>query len=234
MGILYGIGVGPGDPEHLTLKAVRMIKESDIIVLPNKSKEDCYAYQIVKQVISEIPEKQIICCDFPMIKEAAVLESVHDEIYKEVNQYLQTGKNVAFLTIGDPSVYSTYHYIHKRVVQNGGKAEMISGVPSFCAVAARLGIPLAENHEEIHILPGSYEGSFSEEHLSGTRIYMKSGRKLDDLISYLEQQSTKRKLIIRAVSNCGLENEKVYENLDELKKNGKKEYLTVLIVKEIL
>lgn len=234
MGILYGIGVGPGDPEYLTLKAVRLIKESDMIVLSNKSKEDCYAYQIVKQVIPEIQEKKIVCYDFPMVKESELRQSVHDDIYKEVNQYLQTGKDVAFLTIGDPSVYSTYNYIHKRVVQNGGKAEMISGVPSFCAVAARLGIPLAENHEEIHILPGSYEENFPEEHLSGTHIYMKSGRKLEDLIFYLEQQSSKRKLIIRAVSNCGLDNEKVYDSLDELKKDEKKNYLTVLIVKEVL
>jgi precorrin-2/cobalt-factor-2 C20-methyltransferase len=139
-GILYGVGVGPGDPELLTLKALRCIRESDVIVLPSKPKEECYAYRIVKEVYPQVEEKEIICMPFPMIKDKAVLKKVHNEIYEGIAGLLDKNKAVAFLTIGDPSVYSTYSYIHHRVVQNHGRAEMISGIPSFCAAAAALGI----------------------------------------------------------------------------------------------
>lgn len=233
MGVLYGVGVGPGDPEYLTLKAVRIIRESDIIVLPNKRKEDCYAYQIVKKVIPEIEEKQIICYEFPMTKDTGLLNSIHDEIYEDINGYLKKDKQVTFLTIGDPSVYSTYYYIHKRVIKNGKMAQMISGIPSFCAVAARLGISLGEKQEDIHIFPGSYVEPALGENLSGTRIYMKSGKKMETLVSSLEEECVDKELLICGVSNCGLENEKVYYSLEELKKEANPDYLTIIIVKEL-
>lgn len=227
MGVLYGIGVGPGDPEYLTLKAVRIIRESDILLLPNKRKEDCYAYQIVKSVIPDIDKKQIVCYEFPMIKDAEILHSLHDEIYESINGYLQKDNQVTFLTIGDPAVYSTYNYIHKRVLENGGTARMISGVPSFCAVAARLGISLGEGKEEIHIIPGNDEVDIYK----GTCIYMKTGRKLQNLIHSLEKRLKDENLQIYGVSNCGLENERVYLNLLELKNKCEKDYLTIVIVK---
>ena len=68
-GILYGIGVGPGAPELMTLKALRCIRESDVIILPSAPKEECYAYQIVRQVCPEVEQKEIICLPFPMIKD---------------------------------------------------------------------------------------------------------------------------------------------------------------------
>ena len=79
------------------------------------------------------------------------------------------------LTIGDPSVYSTYMYIHKRVMQAGFTAVMISGVPSFCAAAARLGISLGEMMDEIHIIPASYDVRGTVGY-GGTCVYMKSGK----------------------------------------------------------
>lgn len=231
MGTLYGIGVGPGDPEYMTLKAVRNITKSDILLLPNKCKDDCYAYKIAKQMIPGIDEKIILCRDFPMIKDGEQLKILHDQIYEEVKGYL-VDKDVAFLTIGDPSIYSTYNYIHKRVVEGGGKAQMISGVTSFCGVAARLGIPLAENKEPIYIIPGSYNMNGELDIcFSGTYVYMKSGKKLDELIAYLEIQSEKHELQVWGVSNCGLPGEQVYRGLQELKQKHTNAYLTIVIVK---
>ena len=155
-GRLIGVGVGPGDPELLTLAAVRAIRESDCILLPNEKKEECYAYKIVRQVVPEIEEKEICPMQFPMTKNADVLRAAQDRCFAEVRARMMQGKKLVFLTIGDPSVYSTYHYIHRRVLAAGMSASMISGVPSFCAVAARLGISLADQGEEIHIIPGSY------------------------------------------------------------------------------
>lgn len=106
---------------------------------------------------------------------------------------------------------------------------MISGVPSFCAAAARLGISLGGHTGEVHIIPASYEIADTLSY-SGTRVYMKSGKKLKELILLLEQHSRKKNHEIYGISNCGMENEQVYYGLDELKKASG--YLTIVIVKE--
>lgn len=97
-GILYGVGVGPGDPELLTIKALRILKESDIIALPAQEKEHCHAYQIVKQNYPEIEEKELLPLSFPMTKDAALLQKHHEENAEKVLQELRQGKQVAFLT----------------------------------------------------------------------------------------------------------------------------------------
>ncbi len=227
-GILYGIGVGPGEPELMTLKALRYIKESDIIILPSEPKEECYSYRIVQEVYHEVDEKEIICLPFPMIKDREFLRKAHDEIYDRISNLLKEGKNVAFLVIGDPSVYSTYSYIHSRVLSNEGQAYMISGIPSFCAAAAALGISLGDNTDEIHIIPGSYEIEQTMK-LKGTRIYMKSGKNLAQLKRLLEE-SEADSYEVYSVSNCGMENEVLTVGLENL--NTDSGYLTLVIVKE--
>ena len=228
-GILYGIGVGPGEPELMTLKALRIIRSCDVIVLPAASKEACYAYKIAYEVCPKIEEKILLCMPFPMIQDDEELELAHEKNYHEIEDYLCEGKNVGMLTIGDPSVYSTYLYMQHRAVEADFQAVMISGVPSFCASACRLGISLGEKNEEIHIIPASYS---IEEALkySGTCIYMKSGRHLKELLAGLrEQQEKGRRLRAYGVANCGMENEQVYQGLDELEKA--EGYLVTVIVK---
>ena len=229
-GILYGIGVGPGDPDCLTLGAVRKIEESDLLLLPQE-KEKCYAYQIVKQAAA-VAEKETIVLSFPMTKDQNALEHVMEENAKIVCDLLKQGKRLAFLTIGDPAVYATYMYLQRRVRELGGKAQMISGVPSFCAVAAKLGISLGEQEEEVHVIPASYEISHTMQY-RGTRIYMKAGRKLENLCEMLAREQEEREkqgemLQVYAVSDCGLAGEKVMYGLEALKHSG---YLTVVIVK---
>ena len=229
-GILYGIGVGPGDPDCLTLGAVRKIEESDLLLLPQE-KEKCYAYRIVKQAAA-VAEKETIVLSFPMTKDQNALEQVMEENAKIVCDLLKQGKRLAFLTIGDPAVYATYMYLQRRVRELGGKAQMISGVPSFCAVAAKLGISLGEQEEEVHVIPASYEISHTMQY-RGTRIYMKAGRKLENLCEMLAREQEEREkqgemLQVYAVSDCGLPGEKVMYGLEELKSGS---YLTVVIVK---
>lgn len=231
-GILYGIGVGTGNPKQMTLQELEVIKACDLIVIPAVSKEECYAYRIAEQASPEISEKPVLCMPFPMIKDEGKLEISHNKIYENIEGYLCKGQKVGMLTIGDPSIYSTYMYMHKRAKANGWRAEIISGVPSFCSVAARIGISLGEKNEEIHIIPSAYkaENTFS---YNGTCVYMKSGRGLKELISALRlrQETTKELYEISAVSNCGMSGEKVYHGLDELE--TAEGYLTTVIVKKI-
>ena len=226
-GILYGIGVGPGNPELMTLGAIRAIEQCEVVVLPSEPKEDCYAYKIVRAVMPEIDKKEIICRHFPMIREKKKLKEAHDKIFQELKEFLDAGKNTAFLTIGDPSVYSTYNYMQKRAAKAGYETRMISGVPSFCAVAAALGISLGDGKDEIHIIPASYEISETLQ-LSGTKIYMKSGKKLAELKESLQKEPGCFQEVY-AVSNCGLPEQKIMRGLDQLEtKSG---YLTIVIVK---
>lgn len=229
VGVLYGIGVGPGDPELMTIKATRIMRECDVIVLPAATKEECYAYRIAKQICLNIDEKRLFCMPFPMIKEQSKLEKAHDEIFEKLEMELKNGRNVGFLTIGDPGVYSTYMYIHHRAEAAGYKAVMISGVPSFCVAAARLGISLGEKSEEIHIIPGTYDIQKTFDY-NGTCVYMKTGKQLMELIAALWEQKRERRLLhVYGVSNCGMENEKVYQGLTELEQA--QGYLTIVIVK---
>ena len=176
-GILYGIGVGPGEPELMTIKALNTIKECDVIAIPAVSREECYAYGIVEKVYPEIAHKPVMSTLFPMIKDKTKLDEAHEKIYRDIVNELEDGKTVGMLTIGDPSVYSTYMYIHKRIISAGYSARMISAVPSFCAAAARFGTALGEMDDEIHIIPASYDVENTLDY-TGTCVYMKSGKKL--------------------------------------------------------
>ena len=228
-GTLYGIGVGPGDPELVTVKALRCMEKSDLIVLPAEDPVGCHAYQIARQAYPGIEKKELVCLPFPMTKEKEKLRRAHEEIFARIVSYLTEGKIVAFLTIGDPSVYSTYGYIHRRVAAWGGNVKMISGVPSFCAAAASLGISLGDNRDEIHVIPGSYEVEETMA-LSGTRVYMKSGKSLARLKALLEEQQKEKKLSVYCVENCGMADERIRLGAEALEENGS--YLTTLIVKD--
>ena len=230
-GTLYGIGVGPGDPELLTVKAVKRIKEAEVLLLPVEPKEECYAYRIVKSLLPEIGEKQIVCRSFPMSCDKCIVEKFHEQVSHEILEFLREGKHVAFLTLGDPTVYSTYHYIHRRVVSGGAHAEIISGIPSFCAVAARLGISLADRSEQLHVIPGSYDVDEALQ-LKGTLIFMKTGKKLKELCDYIQEKMKPEECEIYAVSNCGMENEQVYQGRQIFEATDSTgEYLTTVIVR---
>lgn len=171
----------------------------------------------------------VLCLPFPMTRDEKKLAAAHAEIYAKIENALKTGHKVGLLTIGDPSVYSTYMYMHRRALEAGWQAQMISGVPSFCAAAARLGISLGENADEIHIIPAAYD-ILDSLAFTGTRIYMKSGRKLEELILLLQEKERTKHSEIYGISNCGMGNEKVYYGLEELKSASG--YLTTVIVKE--
>lgn len=229
-GRLVGIGVGPGDAELVTLKAVRLLRESDVIVLPAESRDTCHAYKIAVQAVPDILDKEIRCMAFPMTKDESILEAAIAAFTEDIVEGIKRGEQIAFLTIGDPTVYSTYHYLHRRVVGLGYRAEIVSGVPSFVAAAARLGISLADRDEQLHVIPGSYGVSDSGLY-PGTRVYMKSGRYLAELKRHLQEEQERRgcELLVYAVSNCGMKNEKVMTGLDELDENSG--YMTTVIVR---
>lgn len=224
-GKLFGLGIGPGDPELLTLKAVRIIQESDVIAVPGKVKEESVAYQITRQAVKELDEKEIIAVHMPMTKDHEKLENSHNEGADQVEKYLKEGKNVAFLTLGDPTVYSTYLYIHKRIQDRGYEVEIVSGITSFCAVAARLNIGLVEKAEPLHVIPASYQIEDALK-LPGTKVLMKAGKKMAKVKEELQKRNDSAVMI----ENCGMENEKIYRSVEEIPEDAG--YYSLIIAKE--
>ncbi len=224
-GTLYGVGVGPGDPELLTLKAHRIINETGYIAFPGKVKEETLAYQIVEPVLAEKENKTYISCPVVMTKDRAVLDKNYNLAAEKIAEVLAEGEDVAFLTLGDPTIYATYMYIHQRVEALGYHAEIINGIPSFCAAAARLDISISERADMIHVVPASYELKDALK-LPGTKILMKSASKMGEVKEELIRHGAQTYM----VENCCMENERVFRSAEEIDENAK--YLSLIIVKE--
>ena len=148
-GKLYGIGVGPGDPELMTIKAVRIINQSDVIVVPGKQAEDSVAYRIAAGICEKLTEKQLIAVEMPMVRDEAILEAGHRAAAEQIEDLLDDGLTVSFLTLGDVTVYATYMYVHKLVAADGYETEIINGITSFTATAARLNTDLVEKDQPL-------------------------------------------------------------------------------------
>lgn len=222
MAKLIGIGVGPGDPELMTIKAYRLLQEAETIFVPGKNITSSMAYRIASQII-DMHAKQVIAFEMPMTKDAKILEDAHSDAVKLFTNYLHQGKDILCLTLGDPSIYSTYMYIHNRIRELRFETEIVSGIPSFCASAATLGISLCEKSESLHIIPASYE---IEEalNLSGTKVLMKSASKLGEVREMLLGKQ------VYMVENCGMENERRFFGAEEIPSDAG--YYSLIIVKD--
>lgn len=223
--IFYGVGVGPGDPELLTLKAARIINECDVLAVPGKTKEESVAYRIALAAIPEIEKKEILCVHMPMTKDETKLEESHRRGAQQIISQLSEKKSVAFLTLGDPTVYSTYLYLQGRVQAAGYETGLVSGVASFLAAAARLNTGLVERAQELHIIPSSY-GIEEALKLSGTKVLMKAGKKMPLIKERLSGTGDE----VFMVENCGMKDEKIYAGAEEIPEDAG--YYSLIIIKE--
>lgn len=224
-GILYGVGVGPGDPELITMKAVRILREADFIAVPATGTSQQTALRIVQQWTQD---KALIECHTPMVRDRKKLSENYDALAAMLISYLDQGKKIAFITLGDPTIYSTYLYIHQRVLAQGYPAQLIPGVPSFCAVAATLNIPLCEGSEMLHIIPSSHESTDEGLALSGNKVLMKAGKAITEVRDKLAASGQLQNAAM--VECCGMENEKIYHSLQDLGEEAS--YFSVIVVKE--
>ena len=149
-GKFYGIGVGVGDPENITVKAVKKLRDVDVIVLPEaKGGEGSTAFEIVKEYVREDVEQLFL--EFPMIKDAEARKIFRKNNAETIIRELKKGKNVAFLTIGDPMTYSTFIYVLEYIPDNI-EVETVAGITSFNSIAARLNVPLMIGDEDLKVL----------------------------------------------------------------------------------
>lgn len=227
-GILYGVGVGPGDPELLTLKALRILRESDVIAIPAETKESCVAYQIALGACPELERKELLTVPMPMTKDHAALERNHEAAARAIALELDQSRQVAFVTLGDPTVYSTFLYVHRKIAGRGYETAIISGIPSFCAAAARLGQGLAERSQPLHILPGTYHSGSGDgiTSLRGTKVLMKTGKNMEAVRRSILESGQEAVL----VENCGMPGETVYQGAASFPDHPS--YYSLIVVKE--
>ena len=224
-GMLYGVGVGPGDPELITRKAERVIRQSAVLAVPDAGRGEKTALNIVGELAEG---KQLLSCAAPMVRDHEALDAAYERNADLVCAALNEGKDVAFITLGDPTVYSTYLYLHKKVVARGYDAEIIPGVPSFCAVAARLGTALCEKSERLLIVPASHKDVTDCLDLDANLVFMKAGKEIGALKETLDHHGLLDKASL--VANCGMEGELVCPRFADLEEGSG--YFSVVLVKK--
>ena len=228
----YGIGVGVGDKENITLKAVKRLGEVDVIILPEaKSGEGSTAFEIIKNYVKKDIEQVFL--EFPMIKDVEARKIFRKNNADTINKLLSEGKNVAFLTIGDPMTYSTYTYVLEHI-SDDVEVETIAGITSFNSIAARLNIPLMIGDEDLKVVSVNRKTDvYKEIENNQNLVLMKISRDFEKIKKAIIETGNKENAVI--VSDCGKENEVVYwdiESVEEvpyfstmiLKKKGVKEW----------
>ena len=229
IGTFYGVSVGPGDPELMTLQAVRRLENCPVIAAPQTPKGGMLALDIAKGAV-DLSGKTILPLRFAMSLDPAVQKAAHIEAARAVKEYLDAGQDVAMLNLGDVSVYATFGYLQEILEAEGCKTVMLPGVTSFCAVAARLNTSLTGIDTPLHIVPGGC-GAL-EECLAqpGAKVLMKSGRQLPGVLAALERRGLLERSAL--VSNCGLPGEQVYADLSVFPREQDAGYFATIIVKE--
>ena len=226
-GKLFGIGVGPGDTELLTLKAARILETVPVIFSPKSSKEkDSIALSIVRPILEKREDYKrlmIVAPIFPMIEDKDELEKVWTSASEMIGQYLDSGRDVAFVTLGDSSIFSTYSYVQKRLI---GKYEIetVPGITSFTACAAAKNEALVEQNEILTIVPKIDDRLNKVLDTSDSIVLMKASRNTSDLEATIEEKNRAKE--IYSVQNCTRENEKIIEGF-----SNEKPYLTTTVIK---
>ena len=232
LGTFYGIGVGPGDPELLTLKAAKLLHEVDIVCLP-KSKEG--ADSVAKKVAGPHLRAQarLVEISTPMVRDTALLEEQWQKGAEEIAGFLKQGLSVAFITIGDSMLYSTYTYLMARVRRLLPEApiECVPGVTSFSAAAAYLQEALAEGAEKLAVVPAIENPEEIRDVLErfSNAVLMKVAGQYDAIVTVLEELQLLDKAVL--ISRLGYPEQRICHDLASLR-GQKLDYLSLILVKQ--
>ena len=226
-GKLIGIGVGPGDTELLTLKAAKVLKTVPVVFSPKSSKEkESIALSIVRPVLEERDDYKrlmLVAPIFPMIEDKDELEKIWTSAAEMIAQYLDSGRDVAFITLGDPSIFSTYSYVQKKLIGDY-EIETIPGITSFTACAAARNKALVEQNDILTVVPKIDDRLDQVLEYSDSIVLMKASRNTTQLETIIEEKERPKE--IYSVQNCTRENEKIIEGF-----SNEKPYLTTTVIK---
>lgn len=231
MGKLYGIGVGPGDPELLTLKAHRVLREADVIFCPEKeSGSGSFAFDIIQGFLKD-SGAEIVNLVYPMHYHGEKLREMWEKNAGRIAGHLKGERTGVFVTLGDPSVYSTFMYTLPYIEAAGVEVEMIPGVTSFCASANSAKIPLTAWNEDLVIAPvrkNSSEdlGKILREH--DNVVLMKPSANQQALLQAIGENHLEDCFVL--ITKAGTGEERLITDFEELKQY-EIPYLSTVIIK---
>lgn len=233
IGRLYGLGVGPGDPELITIKAFRIMKEVDVIAYPKKRMgSKSYAHQIMELYVKP-EEKELIGLVFPMTRDADVLQPHWDQTVETIWGHLAQGKDVAFVTEGDPNLYSTWIHMARNMQEKYPEVEILSvpGISSINGAAARLGIFLADGDEQLAIVPATDDREAMKKALEthDAVVFLKVAKVIDQMIDILGELNLLDKASV--VTKVTSSEEQLWLSVSELK-GVELNYLTLMVVRK--
>lgn len=241
-GKFIGIGVGPGDPDLITLKAAKALKTADIICIPKSNADKpSLAVTMIKPILAErMVQPEMLELIFPMTKDDLTNQTLWDKNADIIAQKADGDKTVVFITLGDPMFYSTFIYLYQSLQNRHPnlKLEIIPGVSAFNACASSARIPLAEKEELITVIPSDLDESHVEQvaKLSENLVFIKCAYRLKELVPALKRAGFKDNSTIALIRRCSMPNETVTIGrlIDALNWQVSEDYFTIAIVKKNL
>jgi precorrin-2/cobalt-factor-2 C20-methyltransferase len=233
IGRLYGVGVGPGDPELITLKAYNLLSRVPVIFVPLKDKQSkSYARSIVVNLIKK-PEGKIVGLVLPMLRNKGQLQGYWNQAASTIWRCLERGEDCAFVNVGDPLLYGTFVHIWETLQKNHPEVavEVIPGISSISAAAARAVVPLATSDERIAIISGNRDDRVIRETIKNfdTVVFMKMNNVFDKLLAILEELKLTEKCVY--VRRCTTQDEEIVYDVSQMK-GAKVDYFSLLILRK--
>jgi precorrin-2/cobalt-factor-2 C20-methyltransferase len=232
MGTLFGLGVGPGDPELITVKAFRRLQESPVIAYPRKLKgSKSYAHRIVEVYINPA-EKEMLGLVFPMTKDEDTLRTEWTKSVEAIYSYLVQGKDVAFVTEGDPMLFSTFIHLMNlmKSMYPDVPIETVAGISSFNGSVNRLGIALADGNDQVAMIPATEDmvemRRVIEDH--DAIVFIKVAKVIDSMLDLLEEMNLLEKAHV--VTKITSEEEVIWK-INELR-GAELNYLSCMVVRK--
>ena len=239
-GKFIGIGVGPGDPELITIKAAKALQTADIICIPKANADKpSLAVTMIRHILEERTVKpELLELIFPMTKDDISNQELWDKNANIIAKKVSAGKTVVFITLGDPMFYSTFIYLYQSLQKNHTdiELEIIPGISAFNACATSAKIPLAEKEELITVIPSGLDEKLVENaaKYSENLIFIKCAYRLKELVPILKRAGFKENSTIALVRRCSMPNENVTVGklCDALNWDINEDYFTIALVKK--
>ncbi len=229
--MFYGIGVGVGSSDAVTKSGIDVLQKLDVLYVPTAKSADSFsvAHEIVRGYLKEgtlIKDRH-----FPMNYDTKDLQNAWNNIASEIESDVSAGKNVGFVTIGDPMVYSTYIYL-LRILKDKVKIVTIPGITSFLDIASNNNFPLVEGEDALVVVPATMGLDKIKQYVKNENsvVLMKVYKNFDEIINLLIEEKLEKHSIV--VSNSSKNEEKIYSNIKDIKKEDVSYFTTILINKK--